>query len=162
MKFHRPHLKTLLPFALFAAVVFTGVRPPIASLQGSEQPKPSATNAKRLDAVQKRVATELESLKALYKHLHSHPELSYHEEKSAERVAKELKDLGFEVTEKFGGYGVVGVFKNGKGPTVLVPPIWTRCRSASAPGCPTPARCGRATRTITRSESCTLAATICT
>jgi hippurate hydrolase len=35
-------------------------------------------------------------------------------------VAKELKDLGFEVTEKFGGYGVVGVFKNGKGPTVLV------------------------------------------
>ena len=35
-------------------------------------------------------------------------------------MAKELKALGFEVTEKVGGTGVVGVLKNGEGPTVLV------------------------------------------
>jgi amidohydrolase len=105
--------KTLL-LTLFAALVF-------AILPGAaEPPKLSETNAKRVDAVQKRVAAEYDSLDALYKHLHSHPELSYQEEKSAARMAKELKDLGFEVTEKFGGHGVVGVFKNGKGPTVLV------------------------------------------
>ena len=56
----------------------------------------------------------------LYKHLHQNPELSFQEKESSARMAKELKDLGFEVTENIGGYGVVGVFKNGEGPTVLV------------------------------------------
>jgi len=70
--------------------------------------------------VQKRIAAEFDDLLTLYKHLHSHPELSLHEVQSAARMAKELKDLGFEVTEKVGGNGVVGVLKNGDGPTVLV------------------------------------------
>src|SRR5262249_39674763 len=61
-----------------------------------------------------------DSLEMLYMHLHTHPELSHKETQTAARLAKELKDLGFEVTEKVGGNGVVGVFKNGKGPTVLV------------------------------------------
>jgi len=74
----------------------------------------------RKEAIEKIIATEDESLQALYKHLHSHPELSYQEEKSALRMAKELRDLGFEVTEKVGGHGVVGILRNGKGPTVLV------------------------------------------
>jgi hippurate hydrolase len=56
----------------------------------------------------------------LYQHLHANPELSLQEEQSAARMAKELKALGFDVTEKVGGHGVVGVLKNGKGPTVLV------------------------------------------
>lgn len=59
-------------------------------------------------------------LVALYKHLHANPELSFFEEKTAARLAKELRDLGFEVTEKVGGHGIVGVFKNGAGPTVMV------------------------------------------
>ena len=70
--------------------------------------------------VTRTAAGELASLETLYKHLHSNPELSLKEEQTAARMAKELKGLGFEVTEKVGGYGVVGVFKNGKGPTVLV------------------------------------------
>ncbi len=74
----------------------------------------------RVDAVQKRVNAEFDDLLALYKHLHTNPELSLHEVNTAERMAKELKALGFEVTEKVGGTGVVGVFKNGDGPTVLV------------------------------------------
>src|SRR5947209_9355974 len=71
---------------------------------------------------------ELTSLLAIYKDIHAHPELSMHEERSASIVAKELKAAGCEVTERVGKYekpgatcfGVVGVMKNGDGPTVLV------------------------------------------
>ncbi len=47
-----------------------------------------------------RIDPHFETLDKLYKHLHSHPELSLHEEKTATRMAQEMKDLGFEVTEK--------------------------------------------------------------
>lgn len=71
---------------------------------------------------------ELPSLLAIYKDLHTHPELSTHEERSAAIVAKELRNSGCEVTENFGKYdkpnmkcyGVIGLMKNGSGPTVLV------------------------------------------
>jgi amidohydrolase len=71
---------------------------------------------------------ELPSLLTIYKDLHAHPELSTHEEKSSAFVAKELRAVGCEVTEHVGKYpkpetkpfGVVGVMKNGAGPTVLV------------------------------------------
>ncbi len=71
---------------------------------------------------------ELPSLLTIYKDLHTNPELSTHEERSAGIVAKELKAAGCEVTEHVGKYdlpgltcfGVVGVMKNGSGPTVLV------------------------------------------
>src|SRR5258707_11200444 len=71
---------------------------------------------------------ELPSLLAIYKDIHSHPELSGHEERTAALVAKELRAAGCQVTERVGkyensklkAYGVVGVMKNGDGPTVLV------------------------------------------
>src|SRR6266576_240055 len=71
---------------------------------------------------------ELPSLLAIYKDVHSHPELSGHEEHTSALIAKELHAAGCEVTENFGkyddpklkGYGVIGVMKNGDGPTVLV------------------------------------------
>jgi hippurate hydrolase len=59
-------------------------------------------------------------LLALYKHLHSHPELSYHETETASRIAGELRKAGAKVTENVGGTGIVGVLSNGDGPTVLV------------------------------------------
>lgn len=65
-------------------------------------------------------AKELPSLVSLYKELHADPELSMHEEQTAARVAKELRDAGLEVTEKVGGTGVVGVLKNGEGPVILI------------------------------------------
>lgn len=74
----------------------------------------------RTREIKKHIEAEVESLEALYQHLHSHPELSLHELQTAARMAKELKALGFEVTEKVGGTGVVAVLKNGRGPTVLV------------------------------------------
>src|SRR5215211_3453900 len=71
---------------------------------------------------------ELPSLLTIYKDLHTHPELSTHEERSAAIVAKELKAAGCEVTEKVGKYekpnlqcfGVIGMMKNGDGPTVAI------------------------------------------
>lgn len=73
-------------------------------------------------------ASELPSLLAIYKDIHSHPELSGHEEQTSALIAKELRAAGCEVTENFGKYdkpnlkcyGVIGVMKNGGGPTVLV------------------------------------------
>ncbi len=59
-------------------------------------------------------------LDALYLDLHRNPELSMREEKTATRLATELKALGYEVTTGVGGTGVVGVLKNGAGPTVLL------------------------------------------
>ena len=72
--------------------------------------------------------SELPSLLAIYKDLHAHPELSTQEEHSAALVAKELRAAGCEVTEHFGqfddpkqkAFGVVGLMKNGAGPTLLV------------------------------------------
>ena len=70
--------------------------------------------------VRSRVETEYASLEELYKDLHSHPELSFQEEQTSRKVAAGLRAAGFEVTENVGGHGVVGVFRNGAGPTVLV------------------------------------------
>jgi amidohydrolase len=75
---------------------------------------------KRADEVKKHVEAHFNQLEALYKHLHTHPELSLHEVETAARLAKEMRALGFEVTEKVGGTGVVAVLKNGAGPVVLV------------------------------------------
>ena len=59
-------------------------------------------------------------LDKLYKHLHQNPEISFQEKQTAKKIAGELKGLGFDVTTDFGGHGVVGVLKNGDGPTVMV------------------------------------------
>ena len=67
-------------------------------------------------------------LLSTYKQLHAAPELSHHEEKTADFFAAELRKLGYTVTDHIGkyerpewtGYGVVGILKNGTGPTVLI------------------------------------------
>jgi hippurate hydrolase len=59
-------------------------------------------------------------LEALYMDLHQNPELSLHEEKTSAKLAARMRALGYDVTERVGGWGVVAVMKNGKGPTVLV------------------------------------------
>lgn len=79
-----------------------------------------AVDAALRDLVAQRVAADYPALDAFYKDLHLHPELSLMEEKTSAKVAAELRAAGFEVTEKFGGYGVVAVLKNGAGPTLLI------------------------------------------
>ncbi|HEX9287685.1 MAG TPA: amidohydrolase [Thermoanaerobaculia bacterium] len=59
-------------------------------------------------------------LQKLYVDLHRNPELSFHEEKTAAKLADRLRALGFEVTTGVGGTGVVGLLRNGRGPTVMI------------------------------------------
>lgn len=70
--------------------------------------------------VEKTLAAEAASLETLYRELHAHPEIAFQEERTAARLANELKTLGFAVTTKVGDTGIVGVFKNGVGPTVMI------------------------------------------
>ncbi len=71
-------------------------------------------------AVERQVANDLDGLFEYYKDLHLHPELSLQEKESAGKIAARLKGLGYTVTTGVGGHGVVGVLKNGSGPTVLI------------------------------------------
>ena len=79
-----------------------------------------ALNARADTAWQTALQEDYAYLEALYIHLHQNPELSFYEEQTSARLAAELRELGFTVTEKVGGYGVVGVLENGDGPVVLL------------------------------------------
>src|SRR5215831_18493598 len=68
----------------------------------------------------KQVNSVFPDAQALYLDLHQHPELSFHETRTAAELATRLRALGYEVTEHVGGTGVVGVLKNGPGPTVML------------------------------------------
>ena len=76
------------------------------------------------DSVVSSVLAGLESSRpwqeGLYRDVHQHPELSHQETRTAGLVAERLRGAGFEVHEKVGGTGVVGVLRNGDGATVLL------------------------------------------
>lgn len=59
-------------------------------------------------------------IERLYIDLHRNPELSLLEEKTAAKLAERMKKLGYAVTTKVGGTGVVALLKNGAGPTLLI------------------------------------------
>jgi len=80
---------------------------------------PTWTKA-RLTDVDAALDGQIKTLVALYQHLHTNPELSLMEVKTAARLAEEMRAAGFEVTEKIGGNGVVAVLTNGPGPVVLL------------------------------------------
>src|SRR5579864_3397017 len=62
----------------------------------------------------------LPDLESVYKDIHSHPELSMQEKRTAGIAAEHLRASGYEVTTGVGNTGVVGVFRNGDGPTVML------------------------------------------
>ncbi|HZC98286.1 MAG TPA: amidohydrolase, partial [Bradyrhizobium sp.] len=70
------------------------------------------------------IAASLESdypkLDALYKDIHAHPEIAFQEVKTAAKLAAEMRAIGFEVTEQVGKTGLVAIYKNGDGPTIMV------------------------------------------
>lgn len=72
------------------------------------------------DPLSDQVKADMPSLMQLYRHLHAHPELSFQEVKTAAMLAKEARKLGFDVTEKVGGTGVVAILKNGAGPVLMI------------------------------------------
>jgi amidohydrolase len=71
-------------------------------------------------AIEKSVEADYPKLDALYKDIHAHPEIAFQEVKTAARLATEMRALGFEVTEKVGKTGLVAIYKNGEGPTIMV------------------------------------------
>jgi hippurate hydrolase len=62
----------------------------------------------------------LSQLEEAYKDIHAHPELSMQETRTAGIAAKHLEANGFEVTSGIGKTGVVGILRNGDGPTVML------------------------------------------
>lgn len=87
---------------------------------GSAVAAPSAPGlpAALIGKVNALVDADTPRLVEIFKDLHQHPELAFTETRTAAIVAKNFRDLGFEVTEGVGKTGVVGVLKNGAGPTV--------------------------------------------
>lgn len=81
---------------------------------------PLTTTAQRIDSIKDEVKKQMPAAYELCKHLHQNPELSYQEFETAALLAKELDQLGFEVTDKFGGNNVVGIYHNGEGPVIML------------------------------------------
>ncbi len=78
-----------------------------------------ATGAR--EPLQQAIAADYEAtLEDLFQHFHANPELSHREFETAKRLARELRALGYDVTEQVGGTGVVAVLENGDGPTVML------------------------------------------
>jgi amidohydrolase len=70
--------------------------------------------------VQTLVSAETPALMDFYRDIHQHPELSFQEEKTSAKFAAALEKLGYTVTTHVGKFGVVGILKNGAGPTILL------------------------------------------
>jgi hippurate hydrolase len=70
--------------------------------------------------IEQSLEADYPKLDALYKDIHAHPEIAFQEEKTAAKLAAEMRALGFEVTEHVGKTGVVAIYKNGDGPTIMV------------------------------------------
>lgn len=66
------------------------------------------------------ISKDYSYIEGFYKWLHAHAELSFQEKETSKRVADEMRKIGLDVSDHIGGYGVVGVLKNGDGPTVLL------------------------------------------
>jgi hippurate hydrolase len=96
---------TLRPLSALFALLFSATLPALA--------QDAKAVAAGIDAM-------YPQLDAIYKDLHAHPELAFQEVRTAAKLAADLRALGFEVTEKVGKTGIVAIYKNGPGPTVLV------------------------------------------
>ena len=80
----------------------------------------STTTAPASDPVLKNLEQQIPDLEALYKDVHAHPELSMQETRTAALAADRLRKAGYEVTTGVGKTGVVGLLRNGEGPTVML------------------------------------------
>ncbi|OEF09425.1 amidohydrolase [Vibrio genomosp. F10] len=92
--------KLLITTAILSALSINAVAAPTTSLADS-------------------VAADQQRLSQIFEHIHANPEVGFAEHNTAAIVAKELNEAGFEVHEGIAGTGVVGILKNGKGPTVM-------------------------------------------
>src|SRR6202023_1479077 len=80
----------------------------------------NASNPNGAEPVLNGLASLIPNLEALYKDVHAHPELSMQETRTAGLAADRLRAAGYEVTTGVGKTGVVGLLRNGEGPTVML------------------------------------------
>lgn len=95
--------------AILAVASFTS----IAIAQTDPATPPTAPAETPQSAIGATIAKDMEGLMALYRDLHANPELSEQEVNTAAKLAKRLKALKFDVTDKVGGTGVVAVMRTG-------------------------------------------------
>lgn len=106
-------MKLKYSVAMVVACMFVSAAAPrptnaLAGLQGSELSANVGADYNR-------------SLKVLWEDLHANPELSFKETRTAGVIVRELRAIGnIDITERVGGTGVVGVIRNGAGPTILL------------------------------------------
>ena len=100
--------------AIMAAASLSSV---VAAAQTPGSPAVPAAPPHELTAA---IAKDMDGLMTLYRDLHANPELSGDEDATAAKLARRLKALKYDVTEKVGGTGVVAVMKNGSGPVLLI------------------------------------------
>ena len=80
----------------------------------------STTTSTAADSAFAKLADLLPDLETLYTDIHSHPELSMQEKRTSDIAAKRLRAAGYDVTSGVGKTGVVGLLRNGDGPTVML------------------------------------------
>lgn len=90
---------------------------PAIAQTGSAPPFDAATARTMIAPI---LADAYPRLDTMYKDIHAHPELGFQESRTAALLAKEMRKLGFTVTTGVGKTGIVAIYKNGEGPTVLV------------------------------------------
>ena len=106
----------LLIIGILASLATVSAYTQDASTAGEPSPRVSAALSARVQAT---IAQDNARVIAIFKDIHQHPELGFMELRTAAIVAQELEALGFEVKTGIGKTGVVGILRNGNGPTVL-------------------------------------------
>lgn len=97
-----------------APVLCLGGNEPISTVPRT--PGVSGETIKKMEAL---IARDTPRLQEIFKDIHQNPELGFMEIRTASIVASELERLGYKVTTGIGKTGVVGILKNGDGPTFM-------------------------------------------
>jgi hippurate hydrolase len=103
-----------MPILRAAVLALAVVAPP--TLAHAAPMNVAATKA----AIDRELDADYPHLDALYKDIHSHPELGFQENRTSALLAAQMRALGFEVTEHVGKTGIVAIYHNGPGPIVMI------------------------------------------
>lgn len=112
------HFPTLAPVLLGVSLAVSAALAGPARADDAAAVTPQTLAPELMASVNRLVDADTARLTAIFKDLHQHPELAFTETRTAGIVAKELRALGFQVTEGIGKTGVVAVLANGPGPTL--------------------------------------------
>ena len=81
---------------------------------------PANSNGQDKSGFENEIAKQTKYALELCKYFHQNPEISFQEEETSARIADELRSIGFDVTSNFGGNNVVGIYRNGEGPVIML------------------------------------------